>query len=222
MNPDASTRPRTPSVAELQAALQAAKGGDVAAGRPVTQRVALPPPARPPAPRPARLPRLGAHRGKSALRTPAGAREQLEVTLLGSHGGSGATCLSVVLPGVELADKAWSCNGDRPVVLVCRSHHRGLTSAQDHAREHRDGDCGPVALLGVVVVADSPGRVPSPLQRLERLLAGALPVLGQVPWIPAWRVGPPADLPDQPSWWRDLTDQIAAARAALPALSQPS
>ncbi len=216
MSADASTRPRTPSVAELQAALQAAQRGDFAGTHRVTAPVASPPSVHPPAPAPVRLPRLGARRGRRTPAPPAGDREQLAVTLLGSHGGSGATCLSVVLPGVELADKAFSCSGDRPVVLVCRSSHRGLTSAQDHAREHRDGDCGPVPLLGVVIVADSPDRVPAPLLRLERLLAGALPVLGRVPWVPAWRVGAPAALPVQPSWLCDLTASIAAARTGRP------
>ena len=219
MSPDEnSTRPRTPSVAELQAALQAAQRGDFAIARPATA-AATPPAGRRPTPLPHVRPRFGGRRGKrGASGPPTTAGEDLGVTLLGCHGGSGATCLSVVLPGVELADRAWSCTGDQPVVLVCRSTHRGLTSAQDHAREHRDGDCGPsVPLLGVVLVADAPGRVPPPLLRLERLLAGAVPVLGQVPWMPAWRVEPPTAFTEPPAWLRDLAMSIGRARAGVAA-----
>jgi hypothetical protein len=215
---DIVTRPRTPSVAELQAALQAAQRGDFATVRPAPAAVPRPT-SRPSTPLPHARPLFGGRRGKrGASGPPAEPGEDLGVTLLGCHGGSGARCLSLVLPGVELADRAWSCTGEHPVVLVCRATHRGLTSAQDHAREHRDGDCGPsVPLLGAVVVADAPGRVPPPLLRLERLLAGAVPVLGQVPWMPAWRLGPPSSFTEQPAWLRELTTSIARARAGLPA-----
>ncbi len=231
MSDQATTQPRrrTPSVAELQAALRAAHPDTFPASAvPVAAETSLPAPARGSARSarllPAGLQRPGPRRGARLPATVAPGSRQLAVTLLGSHGGSGATCLSVLLPGAELADRAWSCEGDRPVVLVCRSTHRGLTSAQDNAREHRDADCGPAALLGVVIIADAPGRTPSSLVRLERLLAGAVPVLGHVPWMEAWRIGSPTTSTKPPSWLRTLTAAIAAAdlTAASTTPSPPS
>ncbi len=116
------------------------------------------------------------------------------VWLLGTHGGSGARCLSAVLTGTRLTGKTWPTPvSDRePVVLVCRGNHRGLSSAQEYARVYRDGRlAGQLQLVGVIVSADAPGRTPPPLRRLERLLSGAAPIIGHAPWEPTWRTGPP-------------------------------
>jgi hypothetical protein len=208
-------RPRTPSVAELQAALLAAERSDFTTDSPGSS----PGISQMPAHRSVDLEaaRVPQRRGRRQTRHPIPAQppaaQEAAVTLLGTHGGSGAGCLSALLPRADLGEKGWSCAGIHPVVLVCRSSHRGLTSAQDHAREHRDGDCGRnVPLLGAVVVAASPGRVPTPLRRLEQLLSGALPVLGHVPWMDAWRLGPARPLEQQPAWLTNLSASINAAQ----------
>lgn len=208
------SRPRTPSVAELQAALLAAQRGDFAdMGS-----------AHPAAGRPASVPQTppgSALRGERPTRHIPPDRPPSPgtgVTLLGSHGGSGASSLAAVLPGAELTDKAYPCTAARPVVLVCRATHRGLTSAQDHAREHRDGDCGDgQPLLGLVVVAAAPGRTPCALRRLEQLVGGAVPVLGNVPWVEQWRVGPARRWQPEPDWLSTLAAAINAARSSVPA-----
>lgn len=207
------------SVSEIQAALQAVRAGQFAAGPTISDAAALPksPPAPadaapstppPPPPRPA-LPAPPA--------VTASAGDSTGVWLLGTHGGSGARSLSVVLRGTRHAGRTWPSGNDgrQPVVLVCRSTHRGLTAAQDYARAYRDeGLAELVNLLGVIVSADAPGRLPPPLRRLERLLSGAAPVLGHAPWQPAWRLGPPVVDAEQPAWLTKLAQALDTATTA--------
>lgn len=134
--------------------------------------------------------------------------------LLGTHGGSGARCLSAVLPGTHSAGRAWPTSSQtrEPVVLVCRGNHRGLTTAQDYARVYRDeGLAERLQLLGVIVCADAPGRSPTALRRLERLLSGAVPILGHAPWEPSWRLRPAVAGGEPLSWVAKLAQTLNAA-----------
>ncbi len=171
------------SVSEIQAAILAAR----------SLLDAPPPPAVEPSP--PQRPRRKATRDVNELPAVPAEPPAMTVTgipslwsLLGVHGGSGATCLRAVLPSAAAADKVWPAAG--PVVLVCRSTARGLAAAQQHARFHRD-EALPVRLLGCIVVADAPGRLPPPLARMRRLLGGAVPAVWEAPWVPAWRLGAP-------------------------------
>lgn len=194
---------RTPSVSELQAALLAARHGAFAAveapappsiEQPTqpTERVRRAPTSPPAAPPPAAPP------ASTAL-------------LVGAHGGSGARSVAAVLPGAQYAGRDWP-DGQHRAVLVCRSTHRGLAATQALAREYRDGLAPTgVRLLGVIVVADCPGRLPAPLRRMSKLMSGAVPILGEVPWIPAWRLGPPQPADELPGWATALRTAIDSA-----------
>ena len=54
------------------------------------------------------------------------------------------------------------------------------------------GDAGAdlpgVDLVGVVWVADAPGRLPRPLRGPLSLAGGAFPLSASVPWVGAWRI----------------------------------
>lgn len=145
------------------------------------------------------------------------------VRLLAAHGGSGAHCLARLLQDA-LVIEDWpdaapgaptdlSGASSSPIVLVGRSHARGLAAVQARARQHRDG-AARAGLLGAVIVADAPGRLPTSLRRRQRLLAAAVPALWQVPWTPAWRMSDP-DPADPPGWAATLTADIRAAQALL-------
>ena len=193
-----NARPRTPSISELQAALQGARNGQFAESPalPTLEADDRTPPED-------RLPVTTA--------PPAGPG----VRLLGAHGGSGARCLAAVLDGTRhAAGKQWPTPtaGREQIVLVCRSSQRGLSAAQHHARHFRDGELRQrLDLLGVIVSADAPGRVPPPLRRLQKLLSGAVPILGEIPWQPAWRLGPAQPLAEAPAWLSKLQQALAAA-----------
>ncbi|MEU9136153.1 hypothetical protein AB0D33_09330 [Streptomyces sp. NPDC048404] len=148
--------------------------------------------AQAPAPEPAwgRPKRPGAARGTS----------RDEVGWVKAHGGSGATSLAEVFGGVEVGAR-WPdpARGEpRRVVLVGRTSARGLRSVSQALGALNDGHAPQgLELLGVVLVADAPGRLPLGLLRRIRVLRSVARV-HRVPWIPAWRTGGrPKSVPGQ-------------------------
>ncbi|MFT2753383.1 DUF6668 family protein [Clavibacter sp. Sh2088] len=120
---------------------------------------------------------------------------------VGAHGGAGETTLARLAAGSRAADHAWPApaagSAASRVVVVARTDHSGLLAAQRVAREWASGQvAGLVELVGLVLVADAPGRRPKELRQLEQLVAGGYPRAWTLPWIDAWRLGPadPADM----------------------------
>ncbi|MFK0294853.1 DUF6668 family protein [Streptomyces sp. NPDC090442] len=116
---------------------------------------------------------------------------------LGCHGGAGVTTLTRALPGGGTdAHRVWPAPVDHvraPVVLVARGHHDGLRAAQSAARQWASGVLPWVSLLGLVVVADAPGRPPKVLRDLQHLVSGGVPRAWSVPWVEPWRCGEPIE-----------------------------
>ncbi|WP_436772181.1 DUF6668 family protein [Yinghuangia sp. YIM S09857] len=115
---------------------------------------------------------------------------------VGCHGGAGVTKLHHEVPGgADLGVRAWPIRPDggaTQVVLVARTHARGLTAAQDAARQWASGAAGNVVLLGLIAVADAPGRMPKALSDSLRFVAGGLPRLWRIPWVEDWRSAYPS------------------------------
>ncbi|MEV8416052.1 DUF6668 family protein [Streptomyces niveus] len=111
---------------------------------------------------------------------------------LGVHGGAGVSSLERAVPGGRDAERAWpSGPGNQPVVLVARATAHGLAAAQNAARQWGSKTVTGVDLLGLVVVADAPGRRPRVLRDTVRLVSGAVPRLWEIPWVEQWRLGEP-------------------------------
>ncbi|MFJ4418803.1 DUF6668 family protein [Streptomyces sp. NPDC088925] len=114
---------------------------------------------------------------------------------LGCHGGAGVTSLQRALGDGADALRGWPYLGPAhpapQVVLVARSSAAGLEAAQAAARQWAARQAGTPdpGLLGLVVVADAPGRLPPPLRRLRDLVAGGVPRTWDVPFTEAWRLG---------------------------------
>ncbi len=147
---------------------------------------------------------------------------------LGTHGGSGAGTLETLAPGSVALRGAWPAlpPGPQtriPVVLVARSHAEGLRTAQRAMTEWAAGLVDGVELLGLVVVADAPGRLPRPLRQLSRLVGGGVPACWELPWVEEWRRGAPPVLQDAPGAYRRLVAGLAdrLEDAAGPATSSP-
>jgi acetyl-CoA acetyltransferase len=143
--------------------------------------------------------------------------EQAGVWWLGAHGGAGESTLEELFSGSRAAGHRWplSAAGVPParVVLVARTHARGLTAAQAAIREWAAGDAQ-VLLLGLVLVADAPGRLPHGLRRLAALIGGGVPAVWSVPWIEAWRVGEPPAPHNAPRVVRRLLEDLRAMTEA--------
>lgn len=140
-------------------------------------------------------------------------RQNADVWWLGVHGGAGESSLSGVLPGSAAADHGWpQTPGEQParVVLVARSNMRGLRAAQAAATQWASGLVPGVDVLGLVIVADAPGRIPRPLRDFAHLVGGGVPRTWTVPWIESWRLGEPPALSDAPREVRRLVDELHA------------
>jgi hypothetical protein len=95
------------------------------------------------------------------------------------------------------------------VVLVARSDVRGLTAAQRAATQWASGSVLGVDLLGLVISADAPGRLPRPLRDLSALVAGGVPRVWHLPWIEPWRTDAPTT-ETLPASARRLLDDVRA------------
>ncbi|MFJ9538297.1 hypothetical protein ACIRPX_13645 [Streptomyces sp. NPDC101225] len=110
------------------------------------------------------------------------------------------TSLIEILGGVDVGAR-WPepARGEpRRIVLVGRTSARGLRSVSQALGALKEGDAPQgLDLLGVVLVADAPGRLPLTLLRRIRVLRSVARV-HRVPWIQAWRTGGhPKSIPRQ-------------------------
>jgi hypothetical protein len=96
------------------------------------------------------------------------------------------------------------------VVLIARSSGRGLRAAQAAATQWAAGLAPNVEVLGLVIVADAPGRLPRPLRELAQLVSGGVPRTWTVPWVESWRLGEPVALDSAPREVRRLVDELTA------------
>lgn len=115
---------------------------------------------------------------------------------VGAHGGAGASTWARLLDAGD-ADAAWPqhVNPTRAlsVVVCCRSTVAGLRAAQDVAIEWGSGAL-PGQLVGLVVGADAPGRLPRELRDQLQITSGAFPHCIFVPWQAQWRFARESDV----------------------------
>lgn len=139
---------------------------------------------------------------------------------VGAHGGSGESTMSGLVAGWAAAGHRWPVTGaGERVVLVARSSMGGLMAARTAARQWAAGGVPGVVLVGLVVVADAPGRLPRPLRQMSRLVGGGVPRTWHVPWVEAWRLGQAPDLAGAPRQVTDLVRDLEAVAEASPGTS---
>ena len=137
------------------------------------------------------------------------------VWCLGAHGGAGESTLAELNGQWRAAGHAWPQSADGTplkVVLVARTSGRGLRAAQKAATQWASGLAPATDLLGLVLVADAPGRLPKPLRELSQLLSGGVPRVWTLPWVEEWRLGGPVDSTTAPQHVKQLVDQIETLR----------
>lgn len=121
--------------------------------------------------------------------------------VVGLHGGAGVSSLIALIEGVGDARRKIPADESQSpyFVAVVRTHWSGLLAAQDLAAQKRANLVAPSALcLGLVTVADAPGRLPKTLQRFRKLVEAAYPQTWHVPWMTEWRELPAQPGDDQP------------------------
>lgn len=109
--------------------------------------------------------------------------------VVGAHGGAGTSTWARLLDAGD-AGAAWPqhVNPTRPlsIVVCCRSTAAGLRAAQDVGIEWASGALSG-QLIGLIVGADAPGRMPRELRGLREVTSGAFPHSVFVPWQARWR-----------------------------------
>lgn len=113
-------------------------------------------------------------------------------------------------------------------MLVARTNLTGLVAAQVALGQWASpATRPPVRLLGLVLLADAPGKLSRPLRDFTALIAGGAPATWNVGWVEAWRTDP-VDPSTAPS---SLTRMVAdlhrlatehPAAATTPATSPPA
>lgn len=137
---------------------------------------------------------------------------------VGTHGGAGTTrFVSAMEAGGYDLSQHWPVVPPgaqrKPLLLVARTDLHGLRSAQDAIREWWHGLTPPdFDFAGLVLMSDAPGRLPNLVRNLARSLAGTVPHIWHIPWIPEWRIGgQPSRLPRQLSAIRDHLEALPVA-----------
>lgn len=131
--------------------------------------------------------------------------------LLGTHGGAGESVLAGLVPDWEAAGHVWPRPvgaPSAPVVLVARTHLRGLLSARAAATQWAAGMVPHAEVLGLALIADAPGRLPRPLRELAQVVSGGVPRTWTVPWSEPWRLGESPTLADAPRAARRMVDEL--------------
>ncbi|MGL4340142.1 MAG: DUF6668 family protein [Rhodoglobus sp.] len=139
--------------------------------------------------------------------------EAAELWCVGVHGGSGESSLAALVPGWREAGHGWPRTPDAApsrVVLVARSNVRGLHAAQKAAMQWAAGLVPTVRCVGLVIVADAPGRLPRALRDLARVVGGGVPRTWTIPWVEGWRLGEPPTLDNSPAEVRRLVHDVRA------------
>jgi acetyl-CoA acetyltransferase len=111
---------------------------------------------------------------------------------IGVHGGAGESTLEEIFCGSRAAGHRWPVAppGTPPVVvvLVARTDARGLRAAQSAMQQWQAGELG-LLVVGLVLMADAPGRLPRALQHLASVIGGGVPRVWSFPWVESWRTG---------------------------------
>lgn len=111
--------------------------------------------------------------------------------VVGTHGGAGESEIAALGEGWRESDHAWPLLAVRrtPVLLTARTHMAGLKAAQHALTQWASGQVPEVRLLGLVMIADAPRRLPKPLREFAGVVGGGAPRAWHVPWIEEWRLG---------------------------------
>lgn len=112
------------------------------------------------------------------------------IAVVGAHGGAGATTLAAIEPDLLFdVGMAWpAAQQKQACVVVARTSARGLYAAQTALQQWAAAETPSVDLLGLVLIADAPGRLPKPLRELSQIVAGGAPRTWRLPWDAALRL----------------------------------
>ncbi|SHY49198.1 Uncharacterised protein [Mycobacteroides abscessus subsp. abscessus] len=133
------------------------------------------------------------------------------VWVVGAHGGAGESRIAALADNWVASDHTWPGplhEGSVPALLVARTHMDGLKAARVCATQWAAGVVPHVRLLGLVLVADAPGRMPRVLRDFAGVVEGGVPRVWRAPWVESWRLGEATSLETAPRALRFMVDEV--------------
>lgn len=111
--------------------------------------------------------------------------------VVGAHGGAGETTLAILL-GAQAAVHMWHPGQESlaPHAICFRTNAAGIEAARRALTQWASGNVPGVRLVGLIAVADVPGRQPKWLRRELEKLAGASPAFWEVRFVRELREHP--------------------------------
>lgn len=137
-------------------------------------------------------------------------------TWVSTHGGAGSTSLvHGAARGLDLTGRWPAPEHGWParVVLVARSNMAGLAAAGRFLQEWAAHQVPDLLLVGLVIVADAPGR-PTRAARNRSSELAAITTVWQLPWVARWR--------DTPYTAEPAAQKVAATVAATLTKENPT
>jgi hypothetical protein len=131
----------------------------------------------------------GVQRPPAELRLPFRPVEDARLYVVAAHGGAGASTIAALVGGYDVGTAWPGTFTPVPTVLCARTSALALTAARNAIKDWAAGGVPTIDLLGLVLIADAPGRLPRELRRLVDRIKGAPPQLWPVPWHTPWRLG---------------------------------
>lgn len=119
------------------------------------------------------------------------ATQMFSLSVTGAHGGAGTTTVARLLNIVDMGPLWPVPSRGMPcyVLVAARTNAAGLDAASRMLASYRGRRYPQDSfLLGVVLMADAPGRLPKAISRSITILSSAVPVT-RVPWVCPWRIG---------------------------------
>lgn len=137
--------------------------------------------------------------------------------IVGAHGGAGESTIAALTDGWSAAGHAWPVtSGPAPCVLAARTNVRGLLAARTALTQWAASGAGPsVRLVGLLLVADAPGKLPQPIRDLAKVVSGGAPRVWEVPWVESWRLDDPGT-ERMPRSVSQLVSQLRSLAASTP------
>lgn len=131
------------------------------------------------------------------------------VWLVGAHGGAGVSTLAHMWRPFGDAGRTWpAADTNTACVVVARSTHAGLEAAAQTVLAAEKQENGGCTVLGVIVVADAPGKLPKQLGSRLPVIEALVPVW-HLPYVPGIRLSERGSLA---SW--NPGDEIVTGRKA--------
>ncbi|EFQ79361.1 hypothetical protein MHX62_10070 [Corynebacterium sp. ACRQM] len=126
------------------------------------------------------------------------------IWLVAAHGGAGATYLAHALAPFGDAGQLWPVHDKYPwCVIVARTTRAGLEAAHDLALQDQSNKTGGCRVLGIILVADAPGKLPRSLEQRITVLEKTVPTIWRVDYFDDWRESTVDELPQ----WSPLDDE---------------